>query len=204
VSQNRNILDHPVTVKHRLEAAIKDFDSGDNSKELFEEFIDLINKGSVEANYYVGCMYEDGSSGVEQNPEHAFFYYKKVVDELGYLEGYLALARLYYHGMGVQQNYAEAFKYYSHVAQKKEHPVACFMLGRMYQHGSGVAKDLSMARSWYLRAIAQGSIYGTINLAMLEAEEKHFLKSIGLRIKAGFSAFWISLKDRHDPRLRGG
>lgn len=204
MSQNRNIINHPVTIEHRLEAAIKVFDSGDNSKGLFDEFIDLIDKGYVEANYYVGCMYEDGSNGIQQNPEHAFFYYKKAVEELGYLEGYLAMARLYYHGAGVQQDYAEAFKYYTHVAQKKEHPVACFMLGRIYQYGSGVAKDLLMARSWYLRAIAHGSVYGTINLAMLEAEERHFLKSMGLRIKAGFSAFWISLKDRRDPRLRGG
>lgn len=199
-----NIHNLSATVEHRLETAIKAFDSGDKSKELFDEFIDLIDKGSLEANYYVGCMYEDGTNGAKQNPEHAFFYYKKTVDELGYLEGYLALARLYYRGSGVPQNYAEAFRYYFHVAQKKNHPVACFMLGRIYQYGTGEVKDLLAARSWYLRAIAQGNVYGMINLAMLEAEEGHLLQSLLLRVKAGLSAFFISLKNRHDPRMRGG
>ena len=56
-----NIHNLSATVEHRLETAIKAFDSGDKSKELFDEFIDLIDKGSLEANYYVGCMYEASS-----------------------------------------------------------------------------------------------------------------------------------------------
>jgi len=194
----------PATVESRLEAAIRAFDSGDESRELHSEFVDLINKGSKEANYYVGCMYEDGTNGVPKNPEHAFFYYKQSVEGFGYLEGYLALARLYYHGTGTPQDYAQAFKYYAHVAEKKEHPVACFMLGRMHQYGTGTGKDLKLARSWYRRAIAHGYVYGMINLAMLEAEEGHLLRSKGLRIRAGLCAFWIARKNPHDARLRGG
>ncbi len=204
MSENRNIINLPVTTDHRLELAIQAFDSGDNSKKLFDEFVDLINMGVKEANYYVGCMYEDGSNGVDKNLEFAFFYYKKAAEEFGYLEGYLATARLYYHGTGVQQDYSEAFKYYSHIAQKTGHPVACFMLGRLYQYGTGVVKDIVAARNWYLRAIEQGSIYGMINLAMLEAEEGHLFKSIILRVKAAFMAVLIATKNRHDSRLRGG
>lgn len=202
--QDPSILKFPSTTESRLEAAIRAFDSGDKSKELLDEFIDLINKGFKEANYYIGCMYEDGTNGVQKNPEHAFFYYKQSVEGFGYLEGYLALARLYYHGTGVPQNYHRAFEYYNHVAQKKEHPVACFMLGRMYQYGTGTDRDLQLARNCYMRAIVQGSVYGMINLAMLEAEEGNMLKSIGLRIKAGLYAFWIARKNPHDARLRGG
>lgn len=204
VSQDRSLLQFPPPVESRLEAAISAFDSGDNSRKLHDEFVDLINKGCKEANYYVGCMYEEGTNGVQKNPEHAFFYYKQSVEGFGYVEGYLALARLYYHGIGVPQNYQQSFTYYAHVAQKKEHPVACFMLGRMYQYGTGTDKNLKLARTWYLKAIAQGNVYGMINLARLELEEGHFLRGTRLRIRAGFRAFWIARKNPHDARLRGG
>lgn len=204
MSQPRKLVPFPLSIESRLEAAINAFDSGDDSKELHNEFLDLINKGSKEANYYIGCMYEDGTNGVQKKLEHAFFYYKQSVDGFGYLEGYLALARFYYHGIGIPQDYAQAFKYYSHVVEKKEHPVACVMLGRMHQYGTGPGKDMKAARAWYLRAIAQGNVYGMLNLAMLEAEEGNFLKSVGLRIRAGLNAFWIARRNPHDARLRGG
>lgn len=203
-SQDHKLLQFRLPVGSRLEAAIRAFDSGDNTKELYEEFIDLIDNGCKEANYYVGCMYEDGTNGMQKNPAHAFFYYTQSVDGFGYVEGYLALARLYYHGVGVPQNYEQAFAYYDHVAQKKEHPVACFMLGRMYQYGTGPKKNLKLARAWYLRSIAQGNVYGMLNLANLEFEEGRLLRSLWLRIKAGLYAFWIARKQPHDARLRGG
>lgn len=92
------IIEFPRTVEQRVEAAITAFDSGDGSNALFEEFTDLIDLGWVEACYYVACMYEDGSNGVQKNPAYAFFYYKRTLDELGYLEGSLAVARFYYLG----------------------------------------------------------------------------------------------------------
>ena len=202
--QDRSLLQFPATADSRLELAIKAFDSGNNSNNLLSEFLDLIDKGSKEANYYVGCMYEDGTNGIQKNPEYAFFYYKQSVEGFGYLEGYLALARLNYHGIGTPQDYERAFKYYTHIVEKKEHPIACFMLGRIYQHGTGTEKDLKLARRWYQRAIAHGSVYGMINLAMLEAEEGHLLKSKGLRLIAGLRAYWIARKNPHDARLRGG
>lgn len=203
-SQDHKLLQFRLPVGSRLEAAISYFDSGDNTKELYEEFIDLIDNGCKEANYYVDCMYEDGTNGVQKNPAHAFFYYTQSVNGFGYVEGYLTLARLYCHGVGVPQNYEQAFFYYDHVAQKKEHPVACFMLGRMYQYGTGPKKDLKLARAWYLRSIAQGNVYGMLNLANLEFEEGHLLSGLWLRIKAGLYAFWIARKQPHDARLRGG
>ena len=188
----------------RLEKAIDAFDAGDQSPELFKEFTDLIDRGVKEANYFVGYMYEEGSNGVEKNPAYALHYYEKSVEDFGYVEGYLALARMFYHGDGVAQDYERAFQYYEHVATQRNHPVAIFMLGRMYQNGTGIRKDLGEARALYEKAISAGSVYGMINLAFLEAEEGHLLKSLLLRVRAGVSAFMISRKDSRDPRLRGG
>lgn len=200
----KKVVEFPSSIEARLEKAITAFNAEDNSPALLNEFLDLINKGAKEANYYAGMIYEDGTNGVDKNLEHAFFYYQKSVEGLGYVQGNLALARMYYHGRGVQQDHAKAFEYYSHIASHNEHLVACFMLGRMYQQGEGTPKDLKRAREWYTRAIAQGSVYGMLNLAMLESEEGHWIKNITLRARAGWSAFRISKQNSRDERLRGG
>jgi TPR repeat protein len=188
----------------RLETAIKAFDSGDDSPDLFREFVDLIDHGFKEANYFVGCMYEDGTNGVEKNPHHALHYYQKSIEGYGYLEGYLAVARLLYHGDVVSRDYDKAFQYYEHVVSNCDSPVALFMLGRMYQQGAGVAQDLSKARSLFLRAMATGSVYAMINMALLEAQEGHWIRSLMLRARASVCTFLIARRNPRDARLRGG
>lgn len=199
-----SIKANSLLTKHDLERAIEAFDRRDKSKELLDTFIKLIDAGFSEANYFVGCMYEDGTNGVTRNLEYAYFYYKQSVDTHGYLEGYLSLARMHYHAIGVPQDFTLARKYYAHVAQATKNPIACFMLGRMYQYGQGVQKDLAEARRWYAEAITRGSVYGMINMAMLEAEEGNVFRSLFLRVQAGLRAFLISRKNPRDARLRGG
>jgi TPR repeat protein len=201
---NKKVVDLSSSIKARLEKAITAFEAGDQSPALLDELRELINKGSKEANYYVGMIYEDGANGVEKSLEFAFFYYQKSTEGHGYVQGNLALARMHYHGVGVPRNYATAFEYYEHIAKQNDNLVACFMLGRMYQHGEGVERDLTKARECYARAISKGSVYGMLNLAMLEAAEGRWLKSIALRAAAGWAAFRISRKNPGDPRLRGG
>lgn len=203
-SADSNIVEFPQSDRIRLEQAIQAFDNGDSSHRLFEEFMLLANKGLREANYFVGCMYEDGSNGIPKNPESALRYYEHSIEGLGYVEGYLAAARLWYHGDGVNQEFDRALRYYEHVARGSGHLVACFMMGRMHQRGQGTSRDLAQARDWYSKAISAGSVYGILNLAMLEAEEGHILTSLWLRIRAGIKAFMIARRDPRDIRLRGG
>ena len=188
----------------RLERAIQAFDRRDTGRELFEEFRALSHEGVSEANYFLACMYEDGSNSVSKNLNRAFELYEQTASEIGYVEGYLAAARLTYHGGDIDLDHAKAFKYYSHVARNSKHPVAAFMLGRMHQRGEGTKKDVAAARAWYAEAIARGSVFGMLNLALLEAEQGNWLKSLWWRLKAGSSAFLIALRDRRDMRLRGG
>lgn len=203
-SDNGNLLQFRPRHDARLEMAIKAFDASDDSPDLFKEFIDLIDRGFKEANYFVGCMYEDGTNGVEKNPYHALHYYEKSVEGYGYVEGYLAVARLLYHGDVVSRDYEKAFRYYEHVASHSDNPVALFMLGRIYQDGTGAARDLAKARALFLRAMSAGSVYAMINLALLEAQEGHWIKSIVLRARAAVRTFLIARKNPRDPRLRGG
>lgn len=188
----------------RLEHAIDAFDRGVRTVELVDQFRDLIARGLSEAHFFLGCLYEAGYNGKPADMRAALAEYKSSIDEFGYVEGYLAAARLLYHGHGVGQDLRAAFRYYSHVASRHTHPVAAFMLGRMYHRGEGVNADLVEARRWYEKSIARGSVYGMLNLAMLEYDLGHYLKALVLRFKAGLMAFAIALRDRRDMRLRGG
>ena len=196
--------------KARLEAAIEAFDSGDKSRKLFDEFISLIDAGYAEANYFVACMYEDGTNGVSKNLEYAYFYYQQSA-ESGYVEGYLAVARFNYWGHGIPRDFDLAYRYYSQILELKNPTapyfilgVAYFMLGRMYQYGEGVKKDIEAARAWYGKSITQGSVYGMINFAILETQEGNLIKGLYLRIKAVVCSVLIARKDLRDPRLRHG
>jgi TPR repeat protein len=185
---------------NQLENAIRRFDDGDNTKLLYDEFVALVDAGYDEANYFLGCMNEEGSNGIDRNIEHAFFYYQRSVETIGYVEGCLAVARLKYQSNELSKDYEFAFKHYQLVS---DHIVAMFMLGRMYQYGQGVRKNLATAREFYDKSITRGSVYGMVNLALLEAEEGRWLKSKMLRIRAGINAMWISWKNKRDIRLRG-
>ena len=98
--------------KARLEAAIEASYRGDKSRKLFDEFISLIDAGYAEANYFVACMYEDGTNGVSKNLEYAYFYYQQSAAEFGSVEGYLAVAKFNYWGKGIPKDFDLAHRYY--------------------------------------------------------------------------------------------
>lgn len=188
----------------RLELAISSFETGTYSRTQFDEFIALLDAGQWESSYFLGLYYEDGLAGVGQDFANAFHYYSLAANRMGYVEGILAAARMLYHGRGVERNFQRAFEYYERVASQTTNAVACFMLGRMFQRGEGVKKDLVSARQWMMKAVALGNVYAMLNVAMLDAEEGHWVRSISWRIKAGVTAARLGMKNRGDARLRGG
>ena len=203
-ASNSNVVHLPLTKDAELATAILAFDAGDDSAALAERFLNLRRRGVVEAAYFLGCMHEDGSNGVPLSFDRAFDYYDETAAQLSYVEGYLAAARMLYHGKGVPQDFKKAFQYYELVADQKGNLVAQFMVGRMYQRGEGVEQNINQARAYYRRAIEQGSVYAALNLSMLEWQEGRWLASIGHRLKAAIGAFRISRRDPRDYRLRGG
>jgi len=150
-------------------------------------------------------MSEDGTNGAVKNLQRALALYEKTAGSIGYLEAYLGIARLLYHGGdGVLPDYLRAKDTYEKILNYREHPVACFMLGRMYQNGQAGVKNLSEAEAFFNRAISQGSVFGLLNLSLLRAQQKRRFASVWLRLRAGIAAYRIARIDRRDVRLRGG
>jgi TPR repeat protein len=187
-----------------LEAAITRFDAGDQSISLKNTFVSLVDQGVDEANYFLGCIYEDGSNGVAKSIPDALFYYNRSIETLSYVEGYLAVARLLYCQSGVEQDLDTSFRYYAHIAEKSNSLVAQLMLGRMYMRGEGVEKNLVTARFWLEKSASQGSVHALVSLSQLESIEGRFIRSFLLRARGGCRAFLISLRNRRDMRLRNG
>ena len=200
--QINKVVNLPLTDDQRLDRAIALFDSGDDLAHALKEFVSLIDKGNKEAYYFSGCIYEEGANGVEQDLGKARFYYEKSVEELGYVEGYLALGRLYFYGIGVNQDYAKAFEYYAVVRAQKDNPIAHLMLGTMHHYGFGVNKDSTKAREYYNKAAIMRNVYAIRNLGILEGEQGHLLRGLAMRVKAGIMAFSIGLRNMKDGRLR--
>lgn len=198
---NNNVLDFPLTNNKLYKTAIKAYKQG-NYRQALELSISLINNGDAYANTLAGAIYEKGGNGVNQDLDKAFFYYQKAVDEIGSVEGWLALGRFYYFGKSVAQDYEKAFNYYSIVAEDTENSVAYLVLGKMYLEGNGVNKNLPMAREYLKKAIKSGSVFGYTYLGMLEKESGHIFYSFLLRIKAGVLAFFITHINANDSRLR--
>ena len=57
-------------------------------------------------------FYEDAGNGIPQDAEKATFYFQKSVEQMGAVEGWLALGRLNYLGKSVPKDYEKAFYYY--------------------------------------------------------------------------------------------
>lgn len=190
------------SVEHRLEKAIDASRRMDNAASLLPEFIALVDLGCSEANYFVGCLLEEGGPNLPKDLKSAVFYYQKAVEEIGYLEAALALARVCYYGIGVPVDTELAAQYYKTILALKPHPVASLMLGRMHRLGQGVSKDLKRAEELLEQAVEADNVYAIRELAMLRRQQKRWILALLLGLKAGWRAFRIGLQDLHDPRLR--
>lgn len=166
------------------------------------KLIQLIDDGYNEAYFLVGCIYELGGRGIQQNYKNAFFYFQKSAETLGLVEAYLGLARCYYFGHGLEVDYGKAFKYYLHVEQQTPNPIAWLMLGQMYRKGQGVARDFDKARQYLTKAADKGYVVALAQLGVLEQELGHTIRGWLLRIKAALMGMKIASTDAEDPRLR--
>lgn len=201
MAAKNNILSFPRKDNLRFNAALDLYGMG-RHREALDQTTALINDGYGHAYTLAGIIYEEGGQGVDQDLQKALFYYQKAVDEVGAVEAWLALGRLYYFGKGVSQDYDKAFYYYSVIDEDTENAVADLMLGKMYFEGTGIKKDLIKAREYFEKAIKKGAVFGYTYLSMLEKECGHIFISIFLRVKAGLLAFFISRQDPNDSRLR--
>ena len=200
-----NIIEFPESRSLRMVKALNAFDAMDDSQFLADEFRLLAETGLAEANFYLGCMYENGNNGLPEDIPLALAQYELAAGKIGLLDAYMAQARIFYHGKGgIEKDVGKAKNMYEQIKNYNHNPIACFMLGRIYQYGEGVEKDLSKAESLYKVAIEQGYVYGMLNLAMLYVEKKMHFSNLIMRVRAGLQALQVSRKNPRDVRLRGG
>lgn len=201
MGHSSNILNFPSSNNQHFDVAVSHYEKG-KYKVALKEAVALIDEGYGHANTLAGAIYERGGDGIKQDYEKAKFYYQMAVDEVGAVEGWLALGRLHYFGKGMKPDYEKAFYYYSVVDQDTENPVAYLMLGQMYFEGKGVPKDIEKAREYFIKAERKGSVFALTYQGLLEKESGHYLKSLWLRLNAAYRAFIFSKRNPADSRLR--
>ena len=110
-------------------------------------------KGSNEAAYIVGYMYEKGE-GVAINYSEAGKWYRLAAKQ-GNTDALYSLGYLYYNGRGVSKSEVEARKFWEEAASKG-HKGAQFQTGLCYYYGRGVEKDKEVGIDWIMKARKQG------------------------------------------------
>jgi len=122
--------------------------------------------GNVEAQFYLGVMYETGVRGNNDMAAAAKWYRRAA--EQGHVEAQTRLGVLYYQGRGVAADLAEAARWYAKAAEGGS-PRAQYNLALMYERGRGVPANAAMAASLYERASDGGTVQARLNLGSLYA-----------------------------------
>jgi uncharacterized protein len=128
------------------------YDRGDYAR-AYKAFKPLAERGDIDAQFYLGVMYDFGR-GVSQDYIKAAKWFRKAA-ERGDGEAQFELGWAYAEGQGVAQDYAEAIKWYRKSAQQG-FPPAQRELGGLYANGQGVPQDHAEAIKWYRKAAEQG------------------------------------------------
>ena len=142
------------------------------------------NQGCLEAQYNLGCIYWDGTNGVEKNIEETFKWFKLAADH-GYSQAQIfSLACIYLYGTnGVQKGSEESLKWFKKAASQGclEESLKWFQLaasqgcleaqynlGCIYWDGTnGVRKDNEESLKWFQLAANQGCLDAQYNLGCI-------------------------------------
>jgi hypothetical protein len=140
------------------EGVAKDYE---NAKKCFE---DAVNRGHLDANVYLGKLFEEGW-GIKKDYAQAFRLYEREAKR-DCSEGMRQLGRMYNLGYAVSVDYSEAMRWYMKAAEKGNSG-AMNSIGTLYAEGEGVREDYVKAREWYEKAAEKGDRGGMYNLGNL-------------------------------------
>ncbi len=147
----------------------------------FQIMLSAAQKGSSEAQFNLGTMYEKGL-GVEQDNAQAVYWFRKAAEQ-GDAGAQCNLGVMYEHGLGVEQDDAQAVIWYRQAAEQGD-AGAQFNFGVMYEKGQGVEQDDAQAVYWYRKAAEQGYADAQCNLGCMY-EEGH-----GIKEDKSEAAYW--------------
>jgi len=145
------------------ELAEQAYKNGDYQK-AFREFSVIANDGHMEAQTYLGYMYDNGK-GVAKNHKLAVFWYRKAALQ-GYSTAQVNLGISYEEGTGVVKDFKQAVYWYRKAANQGNYR-GQNALGSMYYYGEGVEKDFKKAYSWYLKSANGGFKSGQYHLGLM-------------------------------------
>lgn len=128
-----------------------------------------IEKGSTDAWYYIGKLYEN--SDVEGKYDKILEAFQTGADG-GSALGFYGLGRAYEHGLGVDKDYKKAMSNYKKAVELGL-VEANYGLGQLYHYGEGVDVDGLQALSYYQDAI-KGKEFGLVNSAKTAISELYY------------------------------
>ena len=113
------------------------YNNGDYATAL-KEWKPLAEEGDVDAQYYLGVLYDNGD-GVPQDYKEAVRWYKLAAEQ-GVAEAQFNLGNMYYDGQGVSVDYKEAVRWFTLAAEQGDVD-AQYNLDFIHRKGLGVPQD---------------------------------------------------------------
>ena len=113
------------------------YNNGDYATAL-KEWKPLAEEGDVDAQYYLGVLYDNGD-GVPQDYKEAVRWYKLAAEQ-GVAEAQFNLGNMYYDGQGVSVDYKEAVRWFTLAAEQGDVD-AQYNLDLIHRKGLGVPQD---------------------------------------------------------------
>lgn len=170
-----------------------------NYKEALRQYQKFAEEGVVEAQVFVGWMYDRGL-GTARNAEEARRWYQRAA-EAGSVDGLFYRGRLSL----AEKRYADALQDFENAAKQNYSP-AIYHLGCMHELGRGLPVDEMKAYAYFERAAELGHVFAHRVIAGRMMKGGYGL----LRIPEGFCRFirllWnaarVVSKDEYDERIR--
>lgn len=168
-------------------------------KEALDQYRALAERGSVDAQVFVGSMYQRGL-GAAANREEARRWYKRAAETKS-AEAIFYLGKLDF----ADKQYADALHHFGEAAKQNYSP-AIYRLGRMYELGKGIAVDEQKAYEHFERAAQLGHLYARRAVAGRMIRGRYGITKIPQGLYRLFKTLWdaakVANKDEHDERLR--
>lgn len=114
----------------------------------------LAEKGSANAQFNLGAMYDNGD-GVPEDDAEAAKWYHQAADQ-GHLNAQFNLGVMYANGEGVAENAVEAATWYRKAANLGDYRTQ-YNLGALYANGEGVPQSSSESYVWLNIAAMSGN-----------------------------------------------
>lgn len=139
----------------------KFYKSIDHDDWAFVWYETAANAGNIDAIYWLGNFYYDGTV-VEENFKKTFECYKKAAIE-GHADAMNNYADMYFRGEYVEKDDKRAYELFS-IAAKRGVAESMYTLGYMYENGVGTEKDLVTSNYWFTQSALAGDVFAANRL----------------------------------------